>query len=253
MTAYNAENYIKDAIESILNQKFKNWNLILVDDKSTDNTLKVVKLFHSKKINIYSLKKHVGRTNALNYGLKKCNGEFVAILDADDLCNKNRLMEQVNFLQKNRKFKMVGSWAIKVDQFKKKIGEIKISNLPPSKNISLLLGQQFIPHSTLMFCLSHARKYGGYPSDLKYAQDFGLILQFIKKNKLYILPKFLTKIRVLSDSMSFRNEYQKIIIKDHIKLLGYVRKNFHLNFNDRIKNYFYILKNYIKFAKNLFK
>ena len=250
MTAYNAENYIKDAILSIVKQRFKNWNLILVDDKSTDRTLEIVKSFKNKRIKIYKLNKHQGRTRALNYGLKKCKTKLVAIQDADDLSLPNRLYKQVDFLKKNKEIKMVAGWAIKIDNLKRKIGEIKVSKVSPRKNISLLLGKEFVPHSTVMFCLASAKKFGGYPPKLKYAQDFGLILKFIKANQLYVIPNFISKIRVVTNSMSFRHEYKNIIIKDHLSLLNYVNQNFPLNIVNNVRYFFYIFKNYIKLANN---
>ena len=157
------------------------------------------------------------------------------------------------FFKKNKNIKMVASWAIKIDKFNKKIGEIKTSNIVPERNINLLMSKEFIPHSTVMFKLSYGRKYGGYPNYLKYAQDFGLILKFIEKKQLKIIPFFLSKIRFTPGSMSFRDEYKKIIIQDRLNLLNYVKKKFYLNKIDIIKYYFYILKVYLKLLIIFFK
>ena len=252
MTAYNAEKFIEEAIESIISQKFKNWNLILVDDKSTDNTVKIVKSFKNKKIKIYKLKKHIGRTNALNFGLKKCKSKYVAIQDADDISLPNRFAKQVNFLKKNKEFKMTGGWAFMINMFSKRIGEIK-SEVNAVKLNSSMLFHNSIPHSTVMYYSSFAKKIGGYPSHLKYAQDFGLILKFVKRNKIKVMPEFLSMIRLTAQSMSFRKEYKNIVIKDDLNLLKHVRKNFKLNKIEIIKFYFYILKNYIKLFFNIFR
>ena len=71
MTVYNTERYLQSSINSILNQSFKKWELIVVDDFSTDNSRKILRKIKNKKIKIFLLKKHIGRTNALNYALKK--------------------------------------------------------------------------------------------------------------------------------------------------------------------------------------
>ena len=94
MTVYNTERYLAKSINSILNQKFKNFELIIVDDFSTDESGKILKKFKNKRIKKFFLKKHIGRTPALNFGLKKCKGEFIAILDSDDISLRNRLFSQ---------------------------------------------------------------------------------------------------------------------------------------------------------------
>ena len=88
MTCFNASKYIKSSIQSIINQKYKYWELIIVDDFSSDNSVKIIKKINCKKIRLYKLKKHIGRTESLNYGLKKIKSDFIAILDADDISFK---------------------------------------------------------------------------------------------------------------------------------------------------------------------
>ena len=100
MTVYNAEKYLKQSIYSVINQTYKNWELIIVDDCSTDKSLSIIKRFKNKKFRIFPLKKKIGRTKALNFGLKKIKGNYVAILDADDISNKKRIETQINFFKK---------------------------------------------------------------------------------------------------------------------------------------------------------
>ena len=126
MTCFNAEAFIEKSIKSIKNQSFKNWELIIVDDFSKDQTLKIAKKLKTNKIKIYSLKKHIGRTKALNYGLKKIKNDLIAILDADDIAYKNRIMVQKNFLEKNQKTLLVGSWYKVIDKSDKIIKNVKI-------------------------------------------------------------------------------------------------------------------------------
>jgi len=72
MTVFNAENFLKSSIRSIIRQSFLQWELIIIDDCSKDNSLNIIKSFKNKKIKVYKLKRHLGRTKALNYGIKKC-------------------------------------------------------------------------------------------------------------------------------------------------------------------------------------
>lgn len=100
MTIYNHENFLKHAIKSIINQSYKNWELIAIDNGSTDNSKKILKKFRHKNIKKKILKKNIGRTNCLNYGLRFCRGEYIAILDSDDVSEKSRFKKQVNEMEK---------------------------------------------------------------------------------------------------------------------------------------------------------
>ena len=87
MTVYNGERYLKKSIKSILDQTHINFEFIIVDDYSDDASVAVVENFNDKRIN-FKLENKFGRTKALNFGLKKCNSDFIAIQDADDISNK---------------------------------------------------------------------------------------------------------------------------------------------------------------------
>ena len=83
MTVFNAENFLKSSVKSIINQSFLQWELIIIDDCSKDNSVSIIKSFKNKKIKVYKLNKHLGRTKALNYGINKCKGKYIAIFLAD--------------------------------------------------------------------------------------------------------------------------------------------------------------------------
>lgn len=245
MTSFNAEKYIIGSIKSLIKQTYKNWKLILIDDGSIDNTTKIVRSLKNKKIKIFELKKNIGRTKALNYGLKKCKTKFTAILDADDICLPKRFEKQLSFLIKFKKFKAVGSWAFRINNSGKKIGEIKINQDTKTFNYIFPL-ENLISHSTLMFNTSYVKGIGGYPSNLKYAQDYGLMLKIFKNKKLSVVPEFLSKIRVSKNSMTFGKKYKKIAILDRINLLFFTKKNFNLNFFQKLKYYYLLLSNFLK-------
>lgn len=97
MPLYNAEKYVAEAIESVINQTYKNWELIIVNDGSTDNSLVVAKKFESEKIKIYS-QVNSGASAARNHGLSMAKGEYIQFLDADDLISENKIEEQISML-----------------------------------------------------------------------------------------------------------------------------------------------------------
>ena len=241
MTVYNAEKFIKLSINSILHQSFKNFELIIVDDCSSDLSKRVIKDYSDKRIKNFFLKNHIGRTPALNYGLKKAKGEFIAILDADDLSHKDRLKIQYKFLNKNKTAKLVCT----LTKFINERNQF-IKNFWTPRNIDLLnkmiLYENVISHSSIMFKKKFLKKVGYYPTKYEYAQDYALILRFALKTRLYLIPKYLTKNRVVNTSMSKDEKLQKIIILEKIKFLDFVLKEFRLDFLQILM----ILKNCIK-------
>ena len=96
MTVFNCEDFLKYSIKSILGQTYKNFELIIVNDCSTDGTSNIIKSFKDERIKSFNLQKRLGRTKALNFGLDKCISNFIAIQDADDISHKNRLNKTIN-------------------------------------------------------------------------------------------------------------------------------------------------------------
>lgn len=102
MPAYNAEKYIEEAIQSVLKQTYTNWELIIVNDCSTDKTEQIIKEYQEdQRIKLYSLLKNKGVANARNVALKKAAGRYVAFLDSDDIWLPEKLEKQIGFMKKN--------------------------------------------------------------------------------------------------------------------------------------------------------
>ena len=104
MVVYNGQLFVKDAISSIIKQEYKNWELIIINDASIDNTLSIIKEFKNKKIIVKSISRNIGAYKATMLGLSFCKSKYICFLDSDDLMHKKKLLEQVNFLEKENKF-----------------------------------------------------------------------------------------------------------------------------------------------------
>ena len=100
--AYNKFEFTIEAIESVLNQSYKNIEIIVVDDGSTDNTSDIKEIFKEKII--YKLKKNGGACSARNLGMKICTGDFIAHLDCDDIYTKDKIKNSINYLINNRAY-----------------------------------------------------------------------------------------------------------------------------------------------------
>ena len=134
MTCYNAASTIEESVRSVIAQTFTNWELVLVDNCSTDDSISIVRRLADPRIRIVALEKNHGRTPALNIGLNNARGEYLAILDADDLSTPDRLQLQVDGLDNNPDLVLVASWYRNIDSSGKLINEVKT----PTQHLDLV-------------------------------------------------------------------------------------------------------------------
>jgi glycosyltransferase involved in cell wall biosynthesis len=200
MTSHNSEKTISEAIESILNQTFKEIELIIINDKSTDKTLNIIRKYSQKdkRIKIINNHKNIGQTKSRNLALKISKGKYIAIMDSDDISINTRLETQYNFLEKNKEIFLCGTDAYTIDENGKTTGTYRgpvksreIEKKLPRTNCFL--------HPTIMF-RNDKKTY--YREKIKYAEDYDLILTLLSRGaKMCNLPKILVKYRRLKTSI----------------------------------------------------
>lgn len=110
MPAYNAASFIKEAVESILAQSWTNFELLIYDDASTDDTVSIIESFNDKRISLYKKEKNKGYTDSLIHAVVNAKGVYIARMDSDDISDFSRLEKQVSFLEKNKDYGIVGSF-----------------------------------------------------------------------------------------------------------------------------------------------
>jgi len=150
MSAYNAEDYILQSIESILNQTFSNFRFVIVNDCSSDRTLDIIKSFDDSRIFIIDNKKRLGLASSLNKAFAICKSRFIARMDADDISRYDRLEKQINFLRKNKDISIVGSYYHRINSKGSRLG---FSVKKPSHNRDILWSLIFVNpfvHSSIM-------------------------------------------------------------------------------------------------------
>ena len=201
---FNSQNYISDAIESILNQTFKDFELILVDDKSTDESLSIMKKFvkSDSRIKLIELSENHGVTYARQSGLTSSKGKYIAILDSDDTSSPTRLEEQSICLNLNDNIVLVASDYSVIDEN----GKIKNQHKKVQKNDAsikwyMTFGNCFA-HSTIMFRSDTAKELGGYDLNIKRGLDMELSSKLLTRGKAFVIPKPLTQWRTYSKSMT---------------------------------------------------
>jgi len=248
MTVYNTDKYLKSSINSILNQSFKKWELIVADDCSTDKSKEILLKIKNKKVRKFFLKKHVGRIKAFNFALKKTKGKYIAILDSDDFSHKKRLYFQEKILNENNQINLVATRTCVIDKEDKKI---KLQpTLKEIKNFNhIITYKNVIPFSSIMFRRNYLKSIGGIPKYLKYAIDYGIILKFLKENRkgFFVIPKILTTCRALRNSLTYDEKYKLIRIKDTINLLFFSLENLKLDIYEKYNIYLRITINYISY------
>ena len=206
MTIYNSDLYLKEAIDSLIDQSFMDWELIAVENGSSDKSVAILNNYQDSRIRVFPFSENIGRTPALRFAFDKAQGEFVAVLDSDDVSSSERISTQVSFLDLNPKILLAGSWVEYIDGSSNILSTSKITT--DTKKLRDCLGwMNPITHSSVMFRKSAAKGVGGYPEELIYAQDYGLIISLAQSGEIAIIPKFLCKFRILSTSMSNSLEY----------------------------------------------
>src|SRR3989338_10709157 len=125
MSVYNGMPYLPEAVKSILNQTYKNFEFIIIDDASTDQSTKYLRFLKDKRIKLIKNSKNLGLAASLNKALKFAKGEYIARMDADDISLPKRFEKQVKFFKKHPSVDICGTWVNLIDDVGKIIGEKK--------------------------------------------------------------------------------------------------------------------------------
>lgn len=197
---YNAEKLISETIESVLNQTYSDFEMLIVDDCSTDNSKEIIKKYSNidKRIKYYSLQKNSGAAVARNKGIELSRGRYICFLDSDDLWTKTKLEEQLNFMkEKNIAFSFTSYSLINEDSDDLN----KIIKVPEKISYEGLLKNTIIGCLTVMI---DRRKTGNFRMPLVRAgQDTATWLSILKKGYIaYGLQKPLAKYRIIKGSIS---------------------------------------------------
>ena len=199
MPSWNTGNFIAESIQSVINQTYKNWELIIVDDCSTDNTDEVVSFYKDQRIKYLKNEKNSGAAITRNKALREAQGEWIAFLDSDDLWAPEKLEHQINFM-KNNGYNLSFTEYEKIDEESKPLN-VYVSG-PEMVNKRKMynydyIGQLTMMYSTKAFVLIQIK-------DIKKNNDYAIRLQLYKKDGTcaYLLKENLAKYRVRKVSIS---------------------------------------------------
>jgi len=231
----NEERFISRSINSVLSQTYRNIELLIWDDASNDNTVKIIKSFNDERIKFFSNNNHLGLGPSRCKAQDKINGELVAILDADDEMSNTRIEKQVNEFFKNKNLTLVGSWVRYRDADGKTIKEgffkkIHHNIFATSKEIrEKMLWRNIFVHSSIMYKKENAIKVGWYSTKLEYSQDYDLSLKLIKHSDSKIMSERLTFVTIRKESMSQSNDLKKIRLIECLNILEKCKSDYKMN------------------------
>ncbi len=221
LPVYNSEKYISEAIQSILHQTYTNFELIILDDGSTDNTLSIVGNFDDKRISIFKSVKNFGIVYQLNKGIDNSNGEFIARMDADDISYPDRFHKQIEFLNINPQIDVIGSFAKK---FGEDFGLMEYKYNRPEQISFLLNFYCYMLHPTVIMRKRIFSKFK-YSSDYPLAEDYGLWCQVNNGSNLYILDEVLLDYRIHNEQTNKSEKRLKVQFDSVLKVKKDIKFN----------------------------
>jgi len=261
MSNFNTpEEYLREAIESVLNQSYDNFEFVIIDDCSTDDSLEIIKTYKNERIVILENEKNLGITKSLNRGLRIAKGEFVARMDADDICLPDRFEKQVEYLKSNPEVVVCGTGVELFGDGADAHNEKIVCKTIPQKDdfqINLLFGNHTnIIHPTAMFNRETLVSNNiEYDERYIYAQDYRMWVSCSSVGECANVPQVLLKYRVHKKAVSthkkdIQNQCAKNIMNEQLSWLDLSLPNdwetIHWGFLDGRKPYNIEYKNWLR-------
>ena len=234
-SVYNGEAYLKECVDSILNQTLHDFEFIVLNNGSTDRSLEILRQYTDPRLKVIDLE-NLGLSRSLNKGIQLSQSDLIARLDADDHSFPDRLEKQAAFMNQHPDYVLCGS------RFKELIGDNlhqqKVPFLENDETIRKSLCH-FNPfaHSAVMFRKQTFSEIGGYNHRFKYSQDYDLWFRMLKLGKACILKNELIVVRLSLQSDSFQNSRRQKLEGLRIRW-----KAFHEFGGSPLKTLYYFLK-----------
>jgi GT2 family glycosyltransferase len=203
MAVLNGERHLREAIDSILRQTFTSFELIVVDDGSTDGTAAILQSYVDPRLRVLTNTVNQGLSRSLNAGIALARGRYIARLDADDVAHPERLAKQVDFIERYPDVSLLGAWCTLVDDDGRRIGERR----GPCTDAEIRWTLQFctpFAHSSVMFRRPSGSAGGPYDESLVYAMDYDLWSRLAAAGRAACLDELLVCWRASNGSMTSR-------------------------------------------------
>lgn len=196
MAAYNSERFIGAAIESVLRQTYQEFELLIIEDGSTDGTLGVIRSFSDKRIRVLINDNNKGTLYSMRRAMSEARGKYVAVLDSDDISEPDRLRKQVHLLERKPTVLLCASKAKNLVE-----GRLENRQYLPVKNsrqlrFSLLFGNDMTAHSSVMFRRKEIQELGIHYEKYDYCHDYHFIMNVGLRSPIYLINEELIQYRI---------------------------------------------------------
>ena len=224
MSVYNGGRFLKAAIDSILNQTFKDFEFIILDDGSDDNSVDIINSFQDERISLHNLN-HQGLPSALNYGISISTAQIICRMDSDDIAHSERFEKQLKFLDMNPEFDLCGTSISIIDENDRLIGT-RLMPVQHNEIVGTIDYSCNVIHPTYCFKKEIHDSIGGYRKELLYSQDYDYLLRVIDKGfKVCNLPEVLLKYRMINKANPEKT-YNQMRFGGLAQKLHYERKKY---------------------------
>lgn len=215
MPVYNTkEEYLRVAIESILNQTFREYEFIIINDYSDEKTTAILEGYQDKRIVLVRNERNLGITASLNVGLEMAKGKYIARMDSDDISYRNRFESQYKYMEKHPEIDVLGGWVKMGKRLNKSYG--KASN--EWRRIRMLFQNAGVCHPVAFLRKDFLDKYDlKYDVSIKKAQDYDLWRRCVEVGTIAVLPKKVLEYRYHSDQISSKNRDEQEYYIDVIR------------------------------------
>ena len=207
MPVYNAGLFLRESLDSVLFQTYKDWELICVDDGSTDNSLDILQEYAltDLRIKVFKNKKNLGVSATTNVAIRKCHGQYLARMDADDVMTPDRLEKQIKFLKRNQKVIVLGGQCQLINEKGEKIGQ-KLFPLTNTEIYQMMYEAMPIQQPTMIINLKLLPKdFSWYEIKTNTAEEVDLLFRLFKYGEFANLPDCVLGYRLHGKNLSLKN------------------------------------------------
>ncbi len=245
MPAFNRENFIAESIQSVLSQSFTDYELIIIDDGSTDRTMEIAsKFLKDPRIRIVKNETNLGIPQTRNRALKLAKGQYIAPLDSDDVwLDHDKLEKQALFLDENPDYAILGGGIMHIDTESKPLKKVLF---PIYDSVIRNIILQFNPfaQSTLLYRKSAALECGGYSIEYKICDDYDLWLKIGLKHKFTNIPQVLSGYRIHGENITKRKRLT--VAREILEIVRKNSGNYPRSMIGKTKSYLRILLSYVR-------
>jgi glycosyltransferase involved in cell wall biosynthesis len=216
LSVHNDERFVSEAIESILSQTFRDFELIVIDDGSTDGSRATIEAFDDHRIRLVS-RANRGLTASLNEALELARGEYVARQDADDISLPTRIEREVAFLDSHPEIALVGTNYTVIDEAGQRLSTTSVFTHPDDLAVAEILSNQY-GHGSVMMRRARVAELGGYDGSLGYVEDYDLFVRLSRIAKIANIAEPLYLWRRNTGGISLSNKHvqweQTLVVRD---------------------------------------